>query len=208
MTTKNLDDFNDFPETTKRLIQESVSVLRGLGVDYCIGGAVAMAAYGYLRATRDVDVFVRHTDMPKIRNAFQSANYVVREKAEDLQYLAIPDWITPAQKKAEKICLDILCPGGDPELSAVEAPEQFEWDGRAVEIMPVELLVISKFQAFVDGHQRQGGDVQEMFRCGAFRIGTVSHIIKLMNDSELLQQWNTFAGLISKPAKPNRKGWV
>ena len=53
-----------------RLIEPT---LKKTGVDYAIGGAVAMSVAGYTRQTEDVDVFFSHADTAVVLRALRAA---------------------------------------------------------------------------------------------------------------------------------------
>jgi hypothetical protein len=67
-------------EATRRMVE----ILEGMGVGYAVGGAVAMAFGGYVRATRDVDVLVL---VPAIRSqeladSLASAGFRMRDEED------------------------------------------------------------------------------------------------------------------------------
>lgn len=75
----------DDPEAILRAAEDIVEILRRHRVDAVVIGAVALAAYHYVRQTEDVDLGV-NADLPKLRAAAESlrrAGYAVELREPD-----------------------------------------------------------------------------------------------------------------------------
>jgi hypothetical protein len=62
------------------LFAELTAVLSGLdsgGVDYALCGAVALAVYGAPRATQDIDILVRASDVETVREVGRAAGFTL-----------------------------------------------------------------------------------------------------------------------------------
>ena len=58
-----------------KVIENLSSFFRREGIDFALIGAFALSAYGYVRATRDVDFVVRGKDQQKIVGFLESLGY-------------------------------------------------------------------------------------------------------------------------------------
>ena len=63
-------------EQTRDFYLDAMKVLDEAGIDYLVGGAYSLAHYcGVVRHTKDFDIFVRKSDLPRTRGAFERAGY-------------------------------------------------------------------------------------------------------------------------------------
>ena len=54
--------------------------LRDAGLDYALCGGLAMAAYGWPRATMDVDLLIQESDFPAIRDIARDLGFTIENK--------------------------------------------------------------------------------------------------------------------------------
>ena len=160
---------------TRDFYLKSMSVLDGAGVPYLVGGAYALAHYaGIVRHTKDLDLFVRHSDLPKVFEAYTRAGYLTERTH--------PHWLAKA-----------VCPGA-PAADPSKGPDAFidliygsgnglcpvdnEWlahaiDGRVLgrtaKLCPPEEIIWTK--CFIQERERfDGADVAHMILARGDRL--------------------------------------
>lgn len=167
---------------TEVLLNRFLSVASRIKKPYAIGGALAMAAYGYSRETKDVDAFVDYDDRVTWIRALRDSGLEVRQVFHGVHYVA-----TLPRERDPDARIDLLVPSDEPEVSAVLAPDEATILGRdAVSIFPLNLLVIAKFQSERD---KDHGDVDEMYERGLFNPEEVRRIIEHF-DLELAERFH------------------
>ncbi len=115
-------------------------------LDYAIGGAVAMAAYGYARNTSDIDLFVSREQKPKVLAALRKLGLDIVPVFRGAHYLGQVPGVPIG-----KLSVDVLFPEQDPDWSAVQMPETVRVDRVRFEAFPLSLLFLAKAQAVLDG---------------------------------------------------------
>lgn len=122
-----------------------------------------MAAHGYRRSTRDVDVFVLERSLPALLRVLRSVGLEVFAVHEPDHYAAkVPGDPDPERR------IDVLVPYAEPELSAIEFPASFKIRG-TIRVFDAGLLALSKFYAWDDSRDpRHAYDLHAMFRRGMF----------------------------------------
>ena len=114
-------------------------------LDYAIGGAVAMAAYGYQRNTTDIDLFAHHKQKPQVLQLLRKMGLEVVPVFRGAHYLARVPGVP-----LTRLSLDILFPAQEPDVSAVDLPETVQLEGVRFEAFPLSLLFLAKAQAIFD----------------------------------------------------------
>jgi hypothetical protein len=174
------------PEVTE-LLDLFLAVAAEVDRPYAIGGALAMGAHGYRRHTDDVDAYVNYDDRGAWVRALRARGLTVTPLFAGVHYVAM----LPEQTNPE-IRIDLLVPADDPDLSAIEVPDSMTIADRTVEVWPVELLVIAKFQSTRD---EDHADVDKMFERGLFDPRSVCVIMRRMDEDVLAQQfWKKYGG--------------
>lgn len=135
--------------------------LKKTGVDYAIGGAVAMSAAGYTRQTEDVDVFFNHKDTAEVLRALRDAKIRFATLAEPYHYAIIPDVKDPDHR------IDLMFTSEDLEMDAVDFPDTAAVSvGRrkvTVNIFPPLLLKTAKV---VSDRDKDHDDIRRMHARG------------------------------------------
>ena len=137
---------------TQSLLELVAETIDTLGVDYAVGGAVAMAAYGYRRNTSDVNLFAHEDDQPRILRALRAGGATeIEEVFRPFHYVARnPEHDNP------EIRIDVLFPASDPELSAIEFPERHEAYGKDRRTQrPSQLAIALALLLALGGHRAQ-----------------------------------------------------
>jgi hypothetical protein len=144
-----------------RLFKLIKPVLDTTGVDYAIGGAVAMSIAGYTRQTEDLDVFFKHTDRPLVLRALRAAGITFATVADPYQYAIIPSLKNPDRR------VDLLFTSEDLEVDAVGFPdEEIVSVGKykvAVKVFPALLIKTAKVRS---DREKDHDDVRRMYERG------------------------------------------
>ena len=70
----------DFESVFRLLLQH----FEKYGVRFALMGGFALHAFGFTRATQDIDILVDKTDMPKVKNLMDSLGYELLHESEDV----------------------------------------------------------------------------------------------------------------------------
>jgi hypothetical protein len=119
------------------LLDETEKILTRMDADWAVGGALAMAAHGYVRETQDIDVFISPDFREQLLQKLDDKKIHVITVAEDLHY-AIPS------KGSVEERVDLMFPYADPDISAIAVPDYATVDGKKRPVWPLDLIVVSK----------------------------------------------------------------
>ena len=190
--------------TRGELIRRVARALSGSGLTYAIGGATAMGAAGYRRSTRDVDVFVFERDLNALMHRLHTFGgldtFAVMEPSH---YAAkIPGDPDPERR------VDVLVPFSEPELSAIEFPNQWR-KKRPLHVFQPTLLALTKFYAYDDSKDvRHANDLQAMYKRGLFDVVAARGMIQSVDPGrvraydKLIRSFQAQAQAARRPARP------
>ena len=132
----------DIAEATKRVGQ----ALEGAGVDYAIGGAMALGIHCALRATRavDVNVFCERSELTTAFAALASAGVKVNEE-NARQDAATEGWFTGW---LDAVRIDVFVPSIDFSWEAARRRVQRPFAGALLWFLSAESLCIFKLLFF------------------------------------------------------------
>ena len=171
----------------QELLEVAVEAVRSLGVDYAIGGAVAMEAHGFARETQDVDLFALDDDRVEVLQTLRKYGLVVFPIMTPYHYGAkFPHETNP------EVRIDVMFPAGEPELSAVEWPEECEIQGVKCNVFSVTLLVMAKF--YTNRDDKDIPDLAGMMHRGLFNPREVYDVMQTVDPSGAQE----FAQLIAR----------
>ena len=142
------------------LYTDTLAVLDTSGIPFLVGGSFAFARYTNLdRHTKDLDIFIRPSDLSRTLEVFEAARYQTE--------LTFPHWLAKVKRGA--LVVDLIFSSGN-GVARVDD----EWFTRAtdsvvlghrVRLCPAEELIWSK--AFVLERERyDGADVAHLLREG------------------------------------------
>jgi aminoglycoside-2''-adenylyltransferase len=144
-------------EFYKKVIQALIDAK----IDYLVGGAFAFVKYtGVSRDTKDIDLFVRRADWPRVTERLSGEGFDVE--------LTFPHWLGKAYGGREReFFVDLIFSGGN---GIAEVDDQWfekaprdETLGFPVRLMPAEEMIWSK--AFLMERERfDGADVMHLIR--------------------------------------------
>jgi len=112
-------------------------------VDYALCGGLAVAIYGFVRATEDIDLLILLKDIVKIKNILLNNGYTIEANSITFQSDKVKiERITKIdQKKGDAISVDLLLV--TPEIEKVwDSIQTLIWNG-------MELSIVSK-QGLID----------------------------------------------------------
>ena len=138
-----------------------IDLLNQEGIPYAVCGGIAVAFYGYVRTTRDIDILVREKDVERIAGA-------VKERGFVFDAGRIPfDVGTPDEREIHRISkiidedtltLDLLIVD-EIYQAAWDQREIGEWQGRRVEVVSLQGLLEMKRIA---GRTKDLLDIEEL----------------------------------------------
>ena len=150
-----------------------------LGVEYAIGGALAMAAAGYARHTKDVDLFVVEKDRFKVLRALRRAGLDVISVFEPHHYAAY----LPGHHDDLEVRIDVMVPADEPDLSAIEYPERkaLTKGGHEFNVVIPDLLAVMKYHS---DREKDEDDFRAMYRHATFDPEQVRAIVVYLAGEE------------------------
>ena len=149
---------------TREFYLRALDTLDRSGVDYCVGGAYAMAAHaGVVRHTKDLDVFLRREDFPRAVKAFDTAGYRTERTH--------PHWLGKAYNTDDDAFVDLIYGSGNGLCQVDDEWLRNAVDGlvlgdRPAKLSPCEEIIWSK--SFIQERNRyDGADVAHLLlACG------------------------------------------
>jgi hypothetical protein len=140
-----------------------IEILNREGIPYAVCGGIAVAFYGYVRTTEDIDILVRQEDVERIST-------LIRERGFVLDAGRIPfDVGGPRQREIHRISkivddevltLDLLVVN-DVYRSIWDSREAGEWQDRPISVVSLEGLLEMKR---ISGRNKDLLDIEELTR--------------------------------------------
>jgi hypothetical protein len=164
-------------------VNELLAVVRDvvdpLGVDYAIGGALAMASHGYSRQTSDVDLFVAEKDRGKVLHALRAAGLHVSDVMRPHHYIAEK----PEHSDDPDARIDVMVPAGEPDITAIEWPDRraIVSGGAKLNVVEANLLAMMKFYSDRDDDER---DLKQLYERGIFEPDKVRKMIASIDNED------------------------
>ncbi len=157
MSDTVVDPTFDPPEEAVAFYEESLRLLKESGIPFLLSGTYAVTAYtGIRRPTKDLDVFCKPGDYPRILAFFQARGY--RTDVEDERWIA-KVW------KDEKHFFDVIFAMSNGTIAVNDSwfgKDTIDVYGHTVTITPPTALILSK--VFIqDRYRYDGADVAHMF---------------------------------------------
>jgi hypothetical protein len=133
-----------------RFFQRTLALLDAAGVRYLVGGAFALAHYtGIDRSTKDIDLFVRRADVPRVGEVLAAEGYRIEH--------TFPHWLAKVWCGADFVDLVFSSANGiaDVDDEWFDHATRGEALGLPVRLCPVEETIWSK--AFIMERERYDG---------------------------------------------------
>jgi len=136
-------------ELVERRLRLAVDILEKAGIPYAVVGGnavriwVAQVDQGAVRATNDVDILIRPTDLERVKQAMQDAGFFYRRTTE-------VDMFVENENDSARNAVHVLLSGQmvrptDPEPNPDVEPYEY---GEAFRTLPLERLVRMKLNSF------------------------------------------------------------
>lgn len=188
-----------FPATIRDVdwMREYIQQIAGslIDLDYAIGGAVAQALYGYGRMSTDVDVFVTPEDARAALEKMKCDGWLVEMMAPEIHYSAcLPKY----RHLYPEVRVDLLVASSDPEWSGASLPHNIDFEGTRVQVMPPELLALTRFYSSEPKHR---GDLEQLLQRKLFDVTSATRILNRM-DPESVRAWRSLVRELSQPHVP------
>lgn len=185
---------------TINTLKTFVEAMTATKIPTAVGGGVAVNAYGVKRETTDVDAFLRNEDRHEIFTALQDAGFRIGRVQPPFHYIAMLPGVEDPDVR-----IDLMFPSGEPEISAIDAPETREVWQINTPVFPITLLVLAKLVAIADAPARGSKDrtdLEELYRIGAFEPKTIRYALTHF-DPALLPLFDQ----IVAPIKSSTRSW-
>jgi hypothetical protein len=160
----SISSCGEFDADSTPFYRQVLETLNASGVPYLVGGAFALTCYTQVeRQTKDLDLFIRRTDYPRVQHALRQAGHETE--------LAHPHWLAKVHGGA--FFLDLIFGSGNGICEVDDGwfahAVQAQLLGLPVKIAPIEESIWSK--AFIMERERyDGADVAHMLQAAAERL--------------------------------------
>ncbi len=181
----------------RALFARCVRELSRLDADWAVGGAFAMAAHGYTRETRDIDLFIGDDAREPLLAALRAHGVAVEEIVEDIHYAAIPDRRDPEAR------VDLLFPSSEPDVSAVMAARPALVLRRKVPVWPLHLIVANKL---LSERAKDAHDLVELRQRGLIDAGRVLEVLQEMKERGAIERLRRLVGARQRGARRYLRG--
>lgn len=183
---------------TQRFYLEALDLIEGADVPYVVAGAYALAFHaGIVRHTKDLDVFLKLSDLPRATAAFERAGFRVERTH--------PHWLAKVYAKHDPTAfVDLifrsgngLCEVDDNWLSRAIAGRVL---ARPAPLCPAEEMIWSK--AYVAARERfDGADINHVIRAKGKELDW-DHLVKRFAGHEYLLLGHLMFYRFVYPSKP------
>lgn len=130
------------PKDLLRIVDLCAEELDGADAEWALGGAHAMAVHGYVRATKDVDLFVADDARRRLLQRLEAEGYAVRDVFPPSHHS-----VSPPRSRDPEARVDLLFPALGIESLALLAARRHRVSGRHLPVFPLEHVVAIKLQA-------------------------------------------------------------
>jgi hypothetical protein len=160
----SISSCGEFDADSTPFYRQVLEALNASGVPYLVGGAFALTCYTQVeRQTKDLDLFIRRADYPRVQHALRQAGHETE--------LAHPHWLAKVHGGA--FFLDLIFGSGNGICEVDDGwfahAVQAQLLGLPVKIAPIEESIWSK--AFIMERERyDGADVAHMLQAAAERL--------------------------------------
>ena len=187
----------ELPEETERFYRESIRTLQEAQVPFLVGGAYAFAVYtGIARHTKDLDIFLRPTDIERALDCFRREGFEAER--------TFPHWLAKAYCGED--CIDLIYRAGnglcEVDDSWFERARHQEVLGETAALCAPEDILSMK--AYIMERERfDGADVAHLIRSCAERLDWAHLLRSFGNDWRVLLSHLVLFGFIY-PSERNR----
>ena len=181
---------------------EALGRLHDSGIPFLVGGAFAFSHYSNVpRETKDIDVFVKPADAPRVLGAFADAGYETE--------MSFPHWLGKIRRTPH--FMDVIFNSGNgvarvDDLWFDHAPKA-DVLGLIVRLSPVEEMIWSK--AFIQERERfDGADVLHLLRETGPSLDWPRLLMRFGDHWRVLLSHLILFGFVYPDKRQNIPGWV
>jgi hypothetical protein len=124
-----------FDPRVQELLKTFLRMARKTGKPYAIGGALAMAAHGYVRQTTDVDTFLRDEDRLAWLRAARAEGLLIEELSHKARYIAFT-----LKHRDPRVRIDLIFPSDASALDAINLPDTKKIGDTIFKVFPIKAL--------------------------------------------------------------------
>ncbi len=187
---------------TASFYRDAMQMLERAGIPFLLGGAYSLAAYaGLERHTKDLDIFVRPRDCPRILDLFARAGYATE--------LTFPHWL--GKVFHNDAFIDVIFSSGNGIAGVDDGWFEHAVDaavvGLPVRLCPVEESIWSK--SFVQERERfDGADVLHLLRARAATLDWPRLLDRFGDDWRILLGHLVLFGYVYPSERDQIPDWV
>jgi hypothetical protein len=169
------------------LLRTCAQNLDALGAEWAMTGATAMSAYGYERATKDIDLFVADDVRVEFLQRLRTAGFPVEDVMPPAHYS-----VEPRNNRDREKRIDLLFPAMGVESLGLMAARRMRIEGLDIPVMPLPHLVAIKLQtdpAFdPDRYAKDQQDLRELRSRGLIDIDRVQTVLDDVRDPSAVRR--------------------
>jgi hypothetical protein len=181
---------------------DALTRLQGTGIPFLVGGAFAFSHYSRVsRETKDIDVFVKREDCPRVLDAFERLGYQTE--------LTFPHWLGKIRSGSH--FMDVIFNSGNGVARVddlwFEHAIKTNLLGIIVKLSPVEEMIWSK--AFIQERERfDGADVLHLLREMGPSLDWPRLLMRFGDYWRVLLSHLILFGFVYPDKRQNIPGWV
>lgn len=180
--------------TMRTLLRRATVALEDAKVPYAVAGGIAVNVHGYVRETKDVDIFLNGEDRNRALRAMREAGFVISDVLSPYLYQAFP-----GERVVDPLVrVDLMFPLGDPEISALETAEGATHWGTAFRVVSAEWLAITKFSS---DRLKDQQDLAKLYELGSFDPDEARRLLSLMERGRV-RTWDILMRRFKKGRTP------
>lgn len=169
------------------LVRRCARHLDKLEADWAVGGATAMGAHGYVRQTRDVDLFIADDCRADLLAALKGDGYLVDDVMPPVHYV-----VTPLKAADPESRVDLLFPALGIETLGLMAARRVSIAGMKLPVMPLAHLVALKLQTDPlfdrDRYDKDLQDLRELRARGYIDSRKVEELLEDVRDKAAVRR--------------------
>jgi hypothetical protein len=179
----------------RALLRTCAKKLDALDAEWAVTGATAMSVHGYVRATKDIDLFIADDIRPEFLRQLRDAGFPVEDVMPPVHYS-----VEPRDNRDREQRIDLLFPAMGVECLGLMAAQRMSVEGMELPVMPLAHLVAIKLQtdpAF-DPHRyaKDQQDLGELRARGLIESNRVRAVLEDAGDHAAIGRLHA---LVSRP---------
>lgn len=171
----------------KKLVKLCAHELDELNADWAVGGATAMAAHGFSRQTKDVDIFIADEVRKDLIMRLQSGGVAVGRVMPPSHYSIEPHPNPDPERR-----VDLLFPALGVECLGIMAAQRMTVEGMNVPVLPLQHVVAAKL--LIDPvverarFEKDGRDLHELRARGLIDVKRVETVLEDVRDKSAIKR--------------------